>query len=127
MGRQTGGPSRCIGIAARNREHALCQQLAQRVIHLAGLPLVAQASGQSLDQSVAAVRSLQQDGSAIGTAIPLIELQHGRLAKLSENNRHCVVLSSTTREAFLVASNCLDNLFVAQLASRAFTFVHNAG
>ena len=63
------------GIAAGNREHALGQQLAQGVIDLACLPLVAQTSCQSLDQSIAAVSSLQQDGSAVGTAIHLIEPQ----------------------------------------------------
>jgi len=80
VGRQ---PSRVVGIriAAGNREDALRQQLAQGVIDLAGLPLVAQASGQSLDQSVTAVRSFQQDGAAIGAAIQLIELQHGGLVE----------------------------------------------
>src|SRR5664280_1307025 len=47
----------------------------------AGLPLVSQTSGQPPDQSVAAVSSLQQNGPAIGTAQPLVELQYGRLVE----------------------------------------------
>jgi hypothetical protein len=45
--------------------------------------LVARVSGQSIDQSIAAVRCLQQDGAAIATAILLIDLQHGRLVEKS--------------------------------------------
>jgi hypothetical protein len=51
------------------------------MIDLACLPLVSQASSQTVDQSVAALGSLQQDGSAIGTRLPLIELQYGGLGK----------------------------------------------
>jgi hypothetical protein len=51
------------------------------MIHLACLPLVSQASSQAADQSVAPVSRLQQDGSTIGGALPLIELQHGWLGK----------------------------------------------
>jgi hypothetical protein len=51
------------------------------MIDLAGLPLVSQTSGQPPDQSVAAVSSLQQNGPAIGTAQPLVELQYGRLVE----------------------------------------------
>jgi hypothetical protein len=60
------------------------------MIDLACLPIVSQASGQAADQSVAAVCSLQQDGSAIGTTLPLIELQHRRLGKnLREQHTLC--------------------------------------
>jgi len=97
-----------IGIAAGNREHALRQQLAQGVIDLADLPLVSQASGQSFDQSIAAVRSLQQDGSAIGTAILLIKLQHGGLGKnLWEQQTLCRAIVKHAG-AFLLASNTVS-------------------
>jgi hypothetical protein len=49
------------------------------MIDLARLPLVSQAASQAAYQSVAAVGSLQQDGSTIGTALPLIKLQYGWL------------------------------------------------
>src|SRR5664280_1441559 len=76
-------PRRIVGIrvAACDREHALRQQLAQRMIDLARLPLVSQASSQTADQSVAALGRLQQDGSAIGAALTLIELQYGWLGE----------------------------------------------
>jgi hypothetical protein len=77
------------------------------VVNLAGLPLVVQTSGQSLNQSVAAVSSLQQDGSAIGTAILLIELQHGGLSKnLGEQQTLCRAIFKHA-EAFLLASNAV--------------------
>jgi hypothetical protein len=79
-----------VGIAAGDREHALRKKLLQRMIDLACLPLVSQASSQTVDQSVAAVGSLQQDGSAIGTRLPLIELQYGGLGKnLREQQTLC--------------------------------------
>ena len=102
VGRQAG---RVVGIriATGNREHALRQQLAQRVIDLAGLPPVSQASGQPPDQSVAAVSSLQQNGSAIGTAIQLIELQHNWPSEnLWEQHTLCCAIVGHA-EAFLFA------------------------
>src|SRR5271167_242618 len=79
----SGQASRVVGIriAAGDGEHALRQQLAQTMIDLASLSLVPKTSRQTTDQSVAPVGSLQQDGSAIGTAMLLIELQHGGLGK----------------------------------------------
>jgi hypothetical protein len=60
------------------------------MIDLACLPLVSQASSQAADQSVAPVSCLQQDGPAIGTTLPLIELQHGGLGKnLGEQQTLC--------------------------------------
>jgi hypothetical protein len=45
--------------------------------------LLKKTSGQSLDQSVAAVSSFHQDGFAIGAAIPLIEARNDGLGKKS--------------------------------------------
>src|ERR1700686_4659103 len=70
-----------IWVAAGNREYTLGQQLAQRMIDLPSLPLVFQTPGQAAGQAVASLGRLQQDGSAIGTTLPLIELQHGGFGK----------------------------------------------
>jgi hypothetical protein len=80
IGPQTG---RVVGvrIAAGNREHALREKLLKRRIDLACLPLVFQTTGQATDQSVTTLRRLQQDRSAIRTALPLIEMQYGGLGK----------------------------------------------
>jgi hypothetical protein len=78
------------------------------MIDLARWPLVAQTSSQTVDQSVAAICGLQQDGSAIGTALPLIELQHGGLGK---NLREQQTLSRAIvnyAEASLVAANTVQ-------------------
>jgi hypothetical protein len=73
------------------------------MIDLAGLPLVSQTFDQSLEQSVAAVSRLQQDGSAIGTAIQLIELQHNWLSEnLWEQQTLCCAIVGHA-EAFLLA------------------------
>jgi hypothetical protein len=45
------------------------------------LPLVSQTVSHAGDQSIAAVSRLQQQSSAVGTALPLIELQRQRLGK----------------------------------------------
>src|ERR1039458_7080553 len=66
-----------VGIAAGERRHPLRKKLLQRMIDVACLPLVWQASSQAANQPVAALGSLQQDGSAIRTALPLLELQYG--------------------------------------------------
>src|SRR5947207_12020312 len=44
-----------VRVATGDREHSLRHQLAQRMIDLAGLPLVSQAGGQSSHQSIAAI------------------------------------------------------------------------
>jgi hypothetical protein len=86
-----------VGIAAVDREHPLRQKLLQRMIDLACLPLVFEAPSQAADQSIAPLGGLQQDRSTIGGALPLIELQHRWLGKISGNNKHCVVVKSITR------------------------------
>src|SRR5664279_5375767 len=93
------------------------------MIDLASLPLILQASDQSLNQAVAAVSSLQQDGSAIGTAIPLIELQHNWLSEnLWEQQTLCCAIVGHA-EAFLLASNTdLTPMFVAEESFRVFIF-----
>ncbi len=106
IGRQTG---RVVGvrITAGNGEHTLRQQLAQAMIDLARLPCVAQTSSQTLDQSVAAIGGLQQHGSAIGTALPLIELDYGGLGKnLGEQQTRCCAIVNHA-EASLVASTAV--------------------
>jgi hypothetical protein len=60
------------------------------MIDLTCLPFVFETTGQATDQSVATLGRLQQDGSAIGTTLPLIELQYGGLGKnLREQQTLC--------------------------------------
>jgi hypothetical protein len=69
--------------------------------------VVAQTTGESLDQSVGAGSNLQQDGSSSGTAIPLIELQDGALGEnLGEQRTPCHAIVKHA-EAFLLASNAV--------------------
>src|ERR1039458_1408130 len=85
VNRVPGQASRVVGVrvTAGNREHALSHQLAQRMIDLARLPLVSEARGQPIHQSITAISRLQQQGSAVGTPLALIKLGHHRLAKNS--------------------------------------------
>jgi hypothetical protein len=53
------------------------------MIHLAGLPLVSQAGGQSGHQVIVPLDGLQQQSSAVGTPLSLIKLGYYRLAKNS--------------------------------------------
>ena len=83
---------------------------------------------RACDQSVAAVSRLQQDGSAIGTAIPLIELQHGRLGEnLGEQQTLCRAIFKHAGGLVCCFKHCLDNMFVAQQASRVFNFMNYPG
>jgi len=120
MGRQTGGPSRWHLDNHRQSRHALGQQLAQGVIDLAGLPLISQTLGQSLDQSVAAVSSLQQDGSAI--ELPSVDRTAPRRAwqNLREQQTLCRAIVKHAGGLVCCFKHCLDNMFVAQQASCAF-------
>jgi hypothetical protein len=69
------------------------------------LSLILETSCQTLDQSVTAVSGLQQHSSAIGTALPLIELQYRGLGKnIGEQQTLCRVIVIHA-EASCFASN----------------------
>src|SRR5947207_12588349 len=97
-----------VRVATGDREHSLRHQLAQRMIDLAGLPLVSQAGGQSSHQSIAAIGGLQQQGSAVRTPLALIELGHDRLAKNSwkQQTLRCAIVRHS--EASFVAANIVS-------------------
>jgi hypothetical protein len=83
VNRVGGQTSRIVGIwiAAGDGEHALRQQLFQRVIDLARLPLVLQTGSQAGDQSVAPVSRLQQQGAAVRTAQSLVKPRYDALGE----------------------------------------------
>jgi hypothetical protein len=75
------------------------------VIDLARLPLVSQTSRQTADQSIAAVSRLQQQSSAVGTALPLIELQHGRLGEnIGEQPTLCRAIVEHAKASLAIAN-----------------------
>ncbi|MDA1093883.1 MAG: hypothetical protein O3A25_11545 [Acidobacteria bacterium] len=62
-----------IGMAARDAEDALAEQVCQRVPDLAGLPIVAQFRGESRDEPILPFGRLEQDRPAIRARVLLIE------------------------------------------------------
>ena len=62
-----------IGMAARDAEDPLGEQVPQRVPDLPGLPVINQTPGDPIDHVVARLRRLEQDGAAIGARVRLIE------------------------------------------------------
>jgi hypothetical protein len=75
------------------------------MIDLAGLPLILKTGGQTSDQSVPPIGSLQQDGAAIGTTLPLVKPSHDGLGKnLWEQETLCRAIVDHA-EASFVASN----------------------
>jgi hypothetical protein len=76
-----------VRVAAGDREYPLRQQLAQAMIHLPGLPLVPQAGGQFIQQSIATIGGLQQQSSTVGAALSLIKLGNDWLAKNSSEQQ----------------------------------------
>jgi hypothetical protein len=75
------------------------------MIDLASLPLVSKAGGQSRHQSILPIGGLQQQGSAVGTTLSLIELGHDRLAKNSWEQQTLCCAIFRHSEAFFVAAN----------------------
>jgi hypothetical protein len=73
-----GQAGRVVGVrvAAGDREHPLRQQLAQAMIDFTGLPLVPQAGGQFIQQSIATLGGFQQQSSTVGTPLALIKLRN---------------------------------------------------
>jgi hypothetical protein len=75
------------------------------MIDLAGLPLILKTGGQASDQSVLPLGRLQQEGSAIGTALPMVKPSNHRLGKnLWEQQTLCRAIVDHA-EASFVASN----------------------
>jgi len=75
------------------------------MIDLASLPLVSKARGQSSYQSIVSIGRLQQQGSAVGTPLSLIELGHDRLAKNSwEQQTLCCAIVRHSEASFVAAN-----------------------
>jgi len=116
-----------VGIAAGDGEHALRQQLFQRVIDLARLPLVPQTGGQTGDQSVAPVGRLQQQRRrrncpAAGQTEP------PRAWEKCRGTTNTVSCYRHSRGSLLSrCKHCLYNLLVAQEAFRTFSLVNYPG
>ena len=79
-----------VGMAQCDGEHPLPQNLDQLVLHLAGLTAIAQAVRQLRAQPQPFVDGLQQQATAIGAAMGLIEGRHNGLRnQLGKKNRLC--------------------------------------
>ena len=104
-----------------------CQKFFQGMIDLARFALVFRTSGQTADQSVAAVRGLQQQGSASGTAPPLIELQRARLGQIWGTTNTVLCYGQTPKGLSYYCKLCLNNMFVAEEAIRVFQIMNKAG
>ena len=70
-----------VGMAAGDAEDALADQVHQRVPNLVRRPLVEQAPGERLDQTVDALGGLQQNRPAVGAGLLLLELAVQRLVE----------------------------------------------
>ena len=87
-----------IRIAAGNAVHPLPQQLGELMINLASLPLIPQTGGHAFRQPIAPVRRLQQNGASVGTALPLVKLDHDRLGKkIGEQQTLCCGMFSQAK------------------------------
>ncbi len=108
-----------IGITAGNAVHALPQQFRDLVINLTRLPLIGQAGGHPFRQPITPVRRFQQKGASVGTALPLIELDHDWLGKkIGKQQTLCCGMFSQAKASVVAFKHCIDNMFVAQEAFR---------
>ena len=79
-----------VGVAAGDAEDALGEKIQQFVSDLVGLPLVAKARGQVLEESEPSIGGLQQDGAAVGAAVELIEAgDDGLVEQVSKEHTLC--------------------------------------
>ena len=62
-----------VGMAARDAEDPLAEQIRQRVSNLPRCAPVSQAAGEGLHKAVCPLGRLEQDGAAIGTRLLLLE------------------------------------------------------
>ena len=62
-----------IGMAAGESVDALRQQILECVPHFPWLPIIDEAAGKTINQSVARFRGLEQDRAAVRTRVGLIE------------------------------------------------------
>jgi hypothetical protein len=67
-----------IGMAARDAEDPLAEQVPQRVPDLPGLSGIDQTPGEAIDQIIPTLGGFQQDGAAIGARVRLIERRDER-------------------------------------------------
>jgi hypothetical protein len=75
------------------------------MINLASLPLVPKTGGQSSHQSIVAIGGFQQQGSAVGTPLSLIELGHYSLVKNSwEQQTLCCAIVRHSEASFVAAN-----------------------
>ena len=70
-----------VGVAAGNAKDALGRDLVDLVGDSAGFALIVQATGQALDQPAPSVGSLEEHGTAVGTAVLEVEANREGLAK----------------------------------------------
>ena len=77
-------------MAAGDAEHALTNQVLQRVPDRLRYPAVNQTPAERLDQPVDALGGLEQHGAAIGARLLSVERGHERLVEqIGEENRLC--------------------------------------
>jgi hypothetical protein len=72
------------------------------------------------------ISGLQQQGSAVGTPLALIELGHDRLAKNSwEQQTLCCAIVRHSEASFVAANTVSDNMFVTEEAFVVFKYMNN--
>src|ERR1022692_41363 len=92
-------------VTTGNRIQPLAHQIGDRVIDLARLPPIHDAVGQTLRQTQPIIASLQQNRSAIGTAVALVKLRHQRAAKqVGKQNTLCCAIVSHAKASRVVES-----------------------
>jgi hypothetical protein len=79
-----------VGVAARQREYALREKLGDLVRDLRWLPRIANANGETIDETDPSIRRLQQDRAAIRAGVFLIEASRQRaIEQLGKKKTGC--------------------------------------
>jgi hypothetical protein len=83
-----------VRVATGDRVQALAQKISDGVFNLPRLPGIHDAARQPLGQAQPIITGLQQNRTAIGTAVPLVELRyHGAAKKVGkQHSLRCVIV-----------------------------------
>ena len=94
-----------IFISQRDGHDSLRNQLLQLMLHLTRLPVVSQTTRQRRSQPQAPLGSLQQNRSAIGTALPLVKLRdHWSIKNIWKKKTVCCGMFGQAKASLLVSN-----------------------
>jgi hypothetical protein len=116
-----------VGVTASQSVDPLGDELAQLVLDLSRLALIRQAAAERVDQPETTIGGLEQQRTAIGTAVLLVELgNNGLVEKIREQQTLCRGMIAHAKASGVVES-LVATAFYHMEAFRVSNLMHNPG